>query len=343
MNITFLDDSIPFDGNTPNLRPLGGTQKAVVGLAGALAARGLRVTVINRGTARMEVDGVHWRPWDDERPAETDMLVAVNRPGLLDGIEKAGRRILWVHGSAKYLSRSLNQEILDRWEPRLVFVGKAQFDSWKPWRKFKLSIVEPGVAECFRHQEHSTFADRRPRALITTHPLHGLEKLVTLWRERIHSQAPDATLHVFSAALAKGIAGEPVDPTITPILDLVRAAREDGVVVEKPGPDSAMLDYYRDARVHLYPAIEGEAYASTLAESQSAGLPAVALSSPATAERIRNGQTGYLVPDHDAMVNLTVQLLTYPAVGENLSRDARLLQSGRSWEVAGAEFTQLLG
>lgn len=340
MKITFIDDSVEFDGESPDTRPLGGTQKAVAGLARALAGRGLDATVINRCAAFRTHEGVTWQPWDMARPESTDVLVVVNRPRLLGEIAEATHRILWLHAAPKFLGKSQNQEILDKYDPRIVFQERSQFADWNPWRNFRRSIVEPGLSACFRDAEPGRFSDRGSRALITTHPLHGLDGLVRLWRDRIFPQAPGASLHVFSAALARGMAGEAVDPALEPVFELVRESANSGVVVERPGSDPVMRDHYLNARIHLYPAIEGEAFASTLAESQACGLPAVALRSPATEAAVRDGQTGYLVPDTDAMVNLSVQLLTYPAVGENLSRDGALLQSARGWEMAAAEFVR---
>ena len=57
MLITFLDDSIPFDGHSPVGQPLGGAEKAVVGLAVALAGRGHTVRVFNRCDLPVVVEG----------------------------------------------------------------------------------------------------------------------------------------------------------------------------------------------------------------------------------------------------------------------------------------------
>jgi glycosyltransferase involved in cell wall biosynthesis len=80
----------------------------------------------------------------------------------------------------------------------------------------------------------------------------------------------------------------------------------------------------------------------TLLDSQACGLPAVARPLGGARERIRDGQTGQLVPDDDALVNLTVRLLGDDDTFWGMSRDARLLQRERSWDVAAAEFDALL-
>jgi len=102
-----------------------------------------------------------------------------------------------------------------------------------------------------------------------------------------------------------------------------------------------MAAFYRDADVHLYPRIENEMHCFTLAESQACGLPAVAFDKGAATERMRNGQTGFVVPDVAAFANVTVHLMTNNGAHANMSRDARLTQRGRSWDVVAAEFELL--
>jgi len=114
------------------------------------------------------------------------------------------------------------------------------------------------------------------------------------------------------------------------------------VVIEKPGSDIEMSVAYRQASAHIYPGVETEMYCSTLAETQAIGLPCVARPVGACAERVKNGQTGFLVPDMDGMANVTVHLMTKSASRENMSRDCRMMQRARTWDLAAAEFEALL-
>ena len=87
MLITFLDDSVPFDGATQDQKPLGGGEKAVAGLAEALAARGHMVRVFNRCAAPAVVDGVSWRRLDDCDAAHSDLVVAHRDPAFCDSVQ----------------------------------------------------------------------------------------------------------------------------------------------------------------------------------------------------------------------------------------------------------------
>ncbi|MSP83519.1 MAG: glycosyltransferase [Alphaproteobacteria bacterium] len=341
MDIVIADDSVAFDGTTPLNQPLGGPEKAIVGLAAALAAREHRVTVLNRCRAPAEFRGVAWRPLGGAGAcARCDLLIASRRPELLDAVTDAGRRLLWLAGSAMPLKGEASAAILDRHaEAKLVFFGDTHRGSWHGAPE-RVAIVQPGVAAAFR--EAAAMAPQHPpRAVVTTHPRMDLDWLLDLWAERIATRAHGAELVVYSAALAAGVAGGAVAAEFKSILDKAIGVRDAGVRLARPLADPDMAAAYRAARVHLYPGHSQEVYAATLAESQAAGLPAVARKKGAAPERIRDGRSGFLVPDDEAFVNCAVLLLNDDAVFRTRSNDARSLQRGRGWVEAAAEFEAL--
>ena len=339
-----IDDTIAFDGRTPSARALGGAEKAVAGLAAALAVRDHAVTVVNRCDKAGVIDGVTWAPWDAPRPPAADVTIAQRGPRLFEELPEASANILWYWGNPKQLNRPENQAAMERYKPIVAFVGEAQKQLWRSWRDFIEVVIPPGLGlDYIRAEAPGEHPD--PIAIMTTHPLHGMTEFVRLWRERIYSQQPAAKLHIYSASLAKAASGSKPLDRIADVFDEVREAADDGVEVKAPGSDADMAAAYAAARVHLYPAIPSEMYGSTLAESQAAGLPAVVLqsdtASPA-AERVHNGRTGYLVPDLDAAASIALELLSDDfGMYDGLHRDARVLQAARNWETAAIEFEGL--
>ena len=126
-------------------------------------------------------------------------------------------------------------------------------------------------------------------------------------------------------------------PEFKPLLDQALGAAGHGVRLMRPLADHDMAEVYRHARVHLYPGAEREVYASTLAESQATGLPAVTRRLGAAEERIVDGRSGFLTPDDEAFVNCAVLCLKEDIVYRGRSRDAVQMQRGRSWDDAAAE------
>ncbi len=341
MNIIMIDDSYAFDGATPGTRALGGAEKAFANLASALAARGHDVTAINRCDYQASVDDVLWVPFETPRPPECDVLIAFRKPELLDEIDDpAVKSILWMWGQPKILNQPVNQKLLEKHDPVLVFVGESHRQAWKSWRDFKEAVIVPGIADSYIDAETSKVPP--PVAVVTTHPLHGLQNMLRLWQENIYPKNDKAELHIYSASLFNGA----VNDRFKDITDEVAGARVANVSVKSPDSDSEMAAAYRSARVHFYPVIGSEFYGSTLAESQASGTPAVIYvgggKTDVIKELISNGQTGYLVPDDDAFINLALKLLAEDTtIYQSLSRDAKTLQAGRNWQSVAIEFEAL--
>lgn len=342
MHLTFVDDSISFDGFSATSRPLDGPEKALVYLPAALAARGHEVQVFNRCETPRDCFGARWEMLDGVRPSETDALIALRRPALLDFVPSAGKRILWVAGDPSALASGGAARNIERHRPLMVFAGEAGRSRWPNAERISTRIVEPGIAAAFLEDEPMAPVDP-PRAVATAHPLSGLEWLLRRWIERIRPAAPTAELHIYSAILDRGRLGAEIPPSVRPTLLLAQAGALHGVVIHRPLADPGMAEVYRAARVHLHPGADSETYAGTLAESQAVGLPGVARTAgQAVWARIIDGQTGALCADDSRFAAVAIELLSDRGAFERMSAAARRLQSGRSWHVAAAEWEELL-
>lgn len=343
MHITFVDDSFAFDGYGPTSQPLDGPAKAFASLPGALAMRGHKVEVFNRCTFPVNAFGAEWHPFDDERPAATDVLVAFRLPRLLEFAPGAARKILWVPDAPEALDGEAERALLARHRPKVVFLSELQRERWTNPALLDAHVVAPGVGASFLEDE--PMAPVEPaRAIVTTHPLARLDWVLRLWVEQIRPAVAGAELHVYSALLEKARLGAEASPAIKAVLDQALAAHAHGVVILRPQPEPQMAEAYRAARVHIYPGNPRELLATTLADSQATGLPAVApTDSPAVLKRIVDGQTGRIANGQAQFTSAIIDLMTDKAQFERMSANARLLQRGRTWAIAAAEFEDVLG
>ena len=340
MRITFVDDSIPFDGYSPTSQPLGGPEKAFASLPAALALRGHEVTVFNRCAFPVTAGGAAWHPFEDQRPEETDVLVAFRQPRLLDFVANAKRRVLWTAAAPEELSQTAEQAHLVRHQPLLIFMSEAQRERFTNALALTVKVIEPGIAASYLEEEPMQPAEP-PRAVTTSHPLAHLGWVLKLWTDKVRPAVPTAELLVYSSLLNKGELGAEVPETVKPVLDLALAGRAHGITVLRPQADPQMAEGYRAARVHIYPGQVGETLAWTLAESQATGLPAVTMaSSTIIPARVVDGQTGKIAPAEANFVSGIVDLLTDRGLYERMSANARLLKRGRTWAIAAAEFEE---
>lgn len=340
MHVTLIDDSIPFDPRSADTVPLGGVEKAFLSLAQAFAARGHTVQVFNRAPARVEADGAVWEGWEAARPERSDVVIAHRRPALLDQVPEARIKMLWVPGTGGYLEKERNRSRLLLHKPITVFSSRAAIDGWDNEFRIRLGLIAPGVRAVFREGPNVEPADP-PRAIVTAHPLHGLSWLVRLWRAKIRPVVPRAELHVYSGALYKGVAGEPVAPAFEDVLRTVQAADEDGVIVQRPLDDPAMAGVYRSARVHLHPGVSEEVYCYTLSESQACGLPAVARPKGGVRSLVVDDTSGLLANEDDAFAIAALRVLNDQKTFDRLALGARSLQRDRDWDGVASEFEAL--
>lgn len=366
MRYVFVDDSIAYDGYTPLRRALGGAEKAVAGLAAALAERGNEVKVINHTAYAHMADGAYYAPFGDAMaPKSADILIAVRKPALLGTLRNVQHRMLWVTRAPEYLWAPANKPLWGSFLPSLLFASPSQQRAYggelpqvlvipgvrnvyhePPVRYVPPSDPPPGsdplsyameaAAQAIPEPVPANFVPP-PHAVTTTHPLHGLAWLLDIWTNHIHPQMPEARLSVYSAVLSKGLKGEEIPAEIMPVLEKVKSAATANVVAVEPRADDGMAEVYRASRVHLYPGQAQDFACWTLAESQATGLPAVARSLGGTSEQIVNGESGYLVPNAAAFGNVTLEILRNDAVYKNLRDGAARPERRRTWAAAAAE------
>ncbi len=358
MHYVFVDDSpLNYDGYTNLRRAIGGPEKAVGGLAAALAERGHDVKVINRTTYAHMADGAYWTPFGDTwAPKAADVVIAMRKPSLLGHLRNVKHRLLWVTGAPDYLTAAANTPLWESFNPGLIFISDQQQRAYAG--KLPSLAIIPGVRTSYFEipdlvsdvQEEALnpelYAAREavaaampsgppaPIAIATSHPQHGLGWLIDLWTAHIHPAMPSARLSIFSVSLSKALRGEEVSAELAPIVAKVKAAESANVAVAEPISDDGMAAVYRTARVHLYPGHLQDFACWTLSESQAAGLPAVARPLGGVQERIVNGQTGYVVPDAEAFANVALQVLGNDGVYTSLNEEAAQITRRRTWQAA---------
>lgn len=331
MHITLVDDSIPFDGYSASSRPLGGAEKAFASLPGALARRGHTVQAFNRCRWGMYVEGAQWETFDGKKPLRTDVLIAFRKPSLLEFIRQADKRVLWFTGPGRLLERAATREMLASHKPLILLSAEAQARDFQA-RGLQAGLLPSAVRSDFLAGEPRPKSP--PRAMVTTHPAHGLDWLLDLWITRIRPKAPEAELHLYSNTLAAAAEGGDVDEAMKPLAEKAIAAQAQGVVINRPQGDFLMAVAYQEASVHLFPGHADDMGCFTLMESQASGCPAVVRPLGAAAERITDGVSAYVAPDDEAFANLAALLLNDDSVRRAMGDEARALYKDRTWENA---------
>jgi glycosyltransferase involved in cell wall biosynthesis len=335
--IVMADDGIAFDGVSFERGPLGGVETAFVSLAEALARRGHEVLVRNHCAAPVTHKGVQWARLEDGLPGRCDLYIANRGDRLIPLMPGARRTLFWIHNPAGYFMKPRYLLKLWRVRPTIVFLGpyhRATYPWWAPGIPWV--IIPYGVAEIF-HRTTKQASVPPPRAIFTSNPMRSLDWLLDLWLREIRPAVPAAELHVFSGAATYG--GRKA-AEMAPILERARATP--GVAVHEPVAKEQLVRELAASRVMLYRGDEGEVFCLALGEAQTVGIPCVVGTLGNVAERIIEGETGFVGRDEAAFVRHAIALLTDDALWRRQNEAAWAKQRGLSWDVAAAEFEKLI-
>lgn len=341
-DIVMTDDGIAFDGDSLDAGPLGGAETAFASLARALAARGHRVWVRNMCAAPMTRDGVDWAPLSDGVPDACDLYVANRSDRLIPLAPGARAAVFWIHNPAGYLLKVRYLWKLWRRRPRIVFSGAHHAGTYPRWAPDGGRVVVPyGISDVFRAATPPA-APPPPRAVFVSNPMRGLAWLLGIWKEAIRPRCPGAELHLFSGAATYGSFGATRAAHMDAVLDRARAMAEDGVVLRAPVPKHALAAEFAASRALLYRGDVGETFCLAVGEAQAAGVPAVVQDIGCVAERVADGETGFVAGGDEAFADRAVALLTDDALWRRMSAACVARQRGWGWNEAATAFEELI-
>jgi len=339
MQIVLADDGPPFDGLTPQERPLGGAESAFVALAEALAGAGDDVTAYAKEARTIEHAGVCWRPQGATLPDKADLYIANRSPRLVSAKLRARKRVFWLHNPAQFLSKPRYLWPILRLRPTLVMAGPSHASTAPVWIPARRAIIPLGVEPAFLTTSRTTAAPP-PRAVFTSNPLRGLDALLNLWREAIRPRVPNGELHIFSGPQVYGATGRNA-AAMRAVLADAQANAAHGVVIRTPVPKAALARELAAARTLLYLGDPGETFCLAVAEAQAMGLPAVVRPVGSVGERVRHGETGYVEDERADFADRAVRLLTDDDLWHRFSAQALERRDALTWPKSAALFRAL--
>jgi glycosyltransferase involved in cell wall biosynthesis len=116
-----------------------------------------------------------------------------------------------------------------------------------------------------------------------------------------------------------------------------------GAVAVGPRTGAALAAEYASADIFVLPSVE-DGYGLVTIEAMSAGLPVVVSDHAGSAEAVRDGETGFVVPVRDpATLRDRLQtLLADPVLRRRMGAAARAAAESRTWDTYGDERDRLV-
>jgi glycosyltransferase involved in cell wall biosynthesis len=242
-------------------------------------------------------NGVHWLPLENASALPPlDAAVALNSTRLFHGV-RAARKLTWWHNPPAIRQQVKRRNLLALLRHRPVAVLLSAYQSgllpwWIPYRG--RAIIHHGVGENFFLASEDD-KPRKRRAVFASQPSRGLAFVAECWR-KVNAALPDAELHVFCPQAKQEEAAR-------------LTAGASGIVVRGSVSRDQLGRELREARVMLIPGVADETFCLAAAEATASGVPLVTLGIGALAERVRDGETGFLVADGKAFSEAAIRLM----------------------------------
>ncbi len=182
-----------------------------------------------------------------------------------------------------------------------------------------------------------------PRALFTSNPIRGLDRLLHLWQTGIQPAVPTAELRLFGGLQTyQAGAGKRAGDVMERVLEQARGLSSAGVALRDPVARTTLLEELGGARALLYLGSDDETYCFAAAEAQAMGVPAVLGDVGSLSERVVDGETGFLVRDETRFVERAIQVLSDDALWLTFHRNSLARQRQRTWDDVAADFERLM-
>jgi glycosyltransferase involved in cell wall biosynthesis len=290
---------------------LGGTEQAVLNLAAALRARGHDVSM---GTGAM---------------SGADVCVAVNDARLLP--DAPGLPVVWFHNEVSLWRECRRGRLAALWRTRpvAVFLGALQAKQAPALPLFRRRVVIlHGVPDAMLRAPPAEWPPA-PQAVFLSQAYRGLKEVISVWRRSVAPAMPGARLSAFVQpheigryrALARG---------------------EASIAIQARVAHAAIRGVLRGARVVLAPGHRSETFCLVAAEAAAMGVPVVTRGWGALAERVRDGETGFVCGSWRGFARRTLELLGDDELWRRLQAGGLATREAAGWDRAARAWETLI-
>jgi len=335
--------------DTPEERPLGGSQSALCYLARALARAGHEVRTVTMTRSPARIDGVDCLSGLGGFGlfAGADAVIVLNDPdpevarALRLHIGPGALRVLWTQHDVDQpaIAAFAEPETRRQWD-RVVFVSDWQARAYRssfgedPPGIVIGNAMAPAFQALFAEGEPVLASKREPRLIYTSTPFRGLEVLLDAF-PLIRAAVPQARLSVHSS-----LAVYQVEESQDAYRDLYRRCRAtDGVDYQGQVAQPALAQALKRALCFAYPSTFPETFCTSALEAMAAGCLAVLGDLGALAETAQ-GLAELVPPAEDPALyarrfaDAVIPFLAEPeALATRLAAQRRQLLATATWEA----------
>ena len=337
MHYIFLENSIDFTSSSLNLKAIDSFQRALIHFSKELVRKNHKVTIYNNTNVNKKDGGIYWRNISEASNSlvESDICIICNDVDYLNLNINAKLKFFWINSNIdlsdykKTIINLLKNKFIILYNSD-VLISKLPHN-FKYIPKIQFNI---GINDDFFQNEN--FNINNCNALVTIHPLRGLDWLLDVWVNIISLKLPWAEMHVYSHTLYKKNFVNNVK--INNLKLKLFKYKNSGIFIKKPEVESDFINTLSNYRVHLNPNNDIMAIPSSIMESQARGIPIVSRENNDIYNYIYHNETGYITNDENIFSKKTIDLLTDNSLFLRMKSNSKLNNKIKNWKVVVESF-----
>ncbi|MDR1085371.1 MAG: glycosyltransferase family 4 protein [Deltaproteobacteria bacterium] len=349
MKIGFFTDGVPFEGDSLEKQPLGGSESAFISVTRALNRLGHEITAFNNCARSAVHQGVQYHPFRStlNRLAweKFDVFVVSRFFGVFNIPFRAAVKVLWNHDTLD--NTQVLKSVHDEIDLFLVLSAfhRDNFLTRLPQLSDRMVVTRNGL-DFNLLDEASKGARKDPHKLLyASRPERGLKILLEKIWPRLKQAKPELRLHLCGYQMS----ADYLSPELKELYSYLNLLVKSDPDIIDLGP-LGKKDYYRhlaESALLVYPCCFPEISCLVVLEAQALGTPLVTTNDYALTESVKLEE--FKVPGRprtpsywQSFVERTLYLLNNPQRTEKLALKARnVIRSSYAWDQIAGEWERL--
>ena len=332
MHFVFLENSIDFTSSSLNLKAIDSFQRGLIHFCKELVKRGHSVSVFNSTSINKSEDGIDWMHFSEisNLSDDPDVFIICNETDFLDIAINAKLKLFWINSNINILNYKNILVSLLKNKFILLYNSDSLVSSLPHNFKYIPKIkFEIGVNNSFFNNQN--FNINNCNALVTTHPLKGLDWLLDIWINIISLKIPWAEMHIYSHILYKKSFVK--DIKINNLKLKLFKYKNNGIHIKKPERENDFIQTLSNYRVHINPSNDISILPFSIIESQARGLPIVSRENNVIFDYVYHNETGFITNDPNNFANKIIDLLTDNSLFLRMNSNTKLNNKINNWKT----------
>ena len=332
MHFVFLENSIDFTSSSLNFKAIDSFQRSLIHFCKELVSRNHKITVFNNTSSNKKEDGIDWIHFSEisNLSDDPDVFIVCNDTNFLDVTIKAKLKLFWISSAINIsnyrgiLINLLKNKFLILYHSDNLISNLPHNFEYIPKIKFKIGVNN----DFFKNQ---SFNINNCNALVTSHPLKGLDWLLDIWINIISLKIPWAEVHIYSHTLYKKSFVNNIK--INNLKLKLFKYKNNGIQIKKPEKENEFIQTLSNYRVHINPNNEASPFPFSIVESQARGLPIVSRENSVIYDYVYHNETGFITNDPNNFAKKIMDLLTDNSLFLRMNSNAKLNNKINNWKT----------